>query len=111
MEKARRSAILILALALLAGSQWAVAREASADVSFSRPITTVIVDGFSARSSENAADLAISFMSLLDTLQSDELFMLMVTDPRTPSITRYAPTSTRSFGGRSPSGPMDFRRS
>ncbi len=92
MEKARRSAILILALVLLAGTQWAVAREVSADVSFSRPITTVIVDGFSARSSEDAADLAISFVTLLDTLQSDELFMLMVTDDSTQFVGPHLPT-------------------
>ena len=70
MEKARRPAIIILVLALLAGTQWASAQDVSADVSFSRPITTVIVDGYSARSSEDAADLAISFLGLLDTLQA-----------------------------------------
>ena len=92
MEKARRPAILILVLALLAGTQWASARDVSADVSFSRPITTVIVDGFSARSSEDAADLAISFLGLLDTLQGDDLFMLMVTDDATHFVGPYRPT-------------------
>ena len=92
MEKARRSALLILAVALLAGTQWAMARDVSADVSFSRPITTVIVDGISARSSEGAADLAISFVSLLDTLQSDDLFMLMVTDDSTHFVGPHRPT-------------------
>ena len=92
MEKARRSAILILVVTLLAGTQWVVAQDVSADVSFSRPITTVIVDGISARSSEDAADLAISFVSLLETLQSDELFMLMVTDDSTHFVGPYRPT-------------------
>ena len=92
MEKARRPAIIILVLALLAGTQWASAQDVSADVSFSRPITTVIVDGFSARSSEDAADLAISFLGLLDTLQGDDLFMLMVTDDATHFVGPYRPT-------------------
>ena len=62
-KKVRRSAILIFALALFfAGTQWAAAQDVSADSSFSRPITTIVVDGISVRSSEAAADLAISFV-------------------------------------------------
>ncbi len=92
MEKARRLAILILLVALFAGTQWAAARDVSADSAYSRPITTIVVDGFSVRSSEAAADLAISFVSLLDTLQSDDLFMLMVTDDSTHFVGPYRPT-------------------
>ena len=92
MEKARRLAILILLVALFAGTQWAVARNVSADSPFSRPITTIVVDGISVRSSEAAADLAISFVSLLDTLKSDDLFMLMVTDDSTHFVGPYRPT-------------------
>ncbi len=92
MEKVRRSAILILLLALFAGTQWAAAQDVSADSAFSRPITTIVVDGISARSSEAAADLAVSFVSLLDTLQSDELVMLMVTDDSTHFVGPYRPT-------------------
>lgn len=92
MEKARRLAILILLVALFAGTQWAAARDVSADSVYSRPITTIVVDGFSVRSSEAAADLAISFVSLLDTLQSDDLFMLMVTDDSTHFVGPYRPT-------------------
>ena len=92
MEKVRRSAILILVLALFAGTQWAAAQDVSADSSFSRPITTIVVDGISARSTEAAADLAVSFVSLLDTLQGDDLFMLMVTDDSTHFVGPYRPT-------------------
>ena len=92
MEKVRRSAILIFVLALFAGTQWAAAQDVSADSSFSRPITTIVVDGISVRSSEAAADLAISFVSLLDTLQGDDLFMLMVTDDSTHFVGPYRPT-------------------
>ena len=92
MEKARRLAILILLVALFAGTQWAAARNVSADSAFSRPITTIVVDGISVRSSEAAADLAISFVSLLDTLQSDDLFMLMVTDDSTHFVGPHRPT-------------------
>ena len=92
MEKARRLAILILLVTLFAGTQWAAARDVSADSAFSRPITTIVVDGMSVRSSEAAADLAVSFVSLLDTLQSDELFMLMVTDDSTHFVGPYRPT-------------------
>ena len=92
MEKARRLTILILLVALFAGTQWAAARNVSADSAFSRPITTIVVDGISVRSSEAAADLAISFVSLLDTLQSDDLFMLMVTDDSTHFVGPYKPT-------------------
>ncbi len=92
MEKITRSAILILVLALFAGTQWAAAQDVSADSGFSRPITTIVVDGISARSSEDAADLAISFVSLLDTLQNDDLFMLMVTDDSTHFVGPYRPT-------------------
>ena len=92
MGKIRRSAILVLVLALFAGTQWAAAQDVSADSDFSRPITTIVVDGISARSSETAADLAISFVSLLNTLQSDDLVMLMVTDDSTRFVGPYRPT-------------------
>ena len=92
MEKNRRSAILILFLALFAGTQWAAAQDVSADSAFSRPITTIVVDGISVRSSEAAADLAVSFVSLLDTLQGEDLFMLMVTDDSTHFVGPHRPT-------------------
>lgn len=92
MAKIRRSAILILVLALFAGTQWAAARDVSADSGFSRPITTIVVDGVSTRSSEAAADLAISFVSLLDTIQGDDLFMLMVTDDATHFVGPHRPS-------------------
>ena len=91
MGKIRLSAILILVLALFAGTQWAAAQDVSADSDFSRPITTIVVDGISTRSSEAAADLAISFVSLLDTLQGDDLFMLMVTDDATHFVGPHRP--------------------
>ena len=92
MGKIKRSAILILVLALFAGTQWAAAQDVSADSGFSRPITTIVVDGVSTRSSGAAADLAISFVSLLDTIQSDDLFMLMVTDDATHFVGPHRPS-------------------
>ncbi len=94
MKTAKFSVALVLVLAVFGGVQWADTRGASADSEITRPISMIVVDGISARASMPAADLASSFVSLLTTLERDDMYMFMVTDDSDHFVGPYRPTAS-----------------
>ena len=94
MKRVIRSIALVLILTVFAGVQWAGPREAWADSQLTQPISMVVVDGVSVRSSGAAADLASSFVSLLTTLEREDMFMFMVTDDATHFVGPHRTTDS-----------------
>ena len=94
MLRVRFLTALIMVFLSTVGVHLVFGENAFADSKYSRPISMIVIDGASARSSGTTADLASSFIGLLSTLQSDDLFMLMNTDASDEVVGPFRPSDT-----------------
>ena len=92
MLRVRFLTALIMVFLFTVGVHLVFGENAFADSKYSRPISMIVIDGASARSSGTTADLASSFIGLLSTLQSDDLFMLMNTDTSDQIVGPFKPS-------------------
>ena len=92
MLRVRFLTALIMVFLSTVGVDLVFGENAFADSKYSRPISMIVIDGASARSSGTTADLASSFIGLLSTLQSDDLFMLMNTDASDQVVGPFRPS-------------------